>query len=185
MWLVWTIAIIFLAVIGFGVIFGAPFVPTRQIWIHQALDLAKIDQNDVVVDLGSGDGAVLIESLKRGARRAIGYEVNPILVIWSRLRLAFFKMNCPKLRANKIVQKHQKRPLSEVRMVDFFYARLPRDTTVIYLFQVNRAMKKVPDFIRKNRAQIDAKRLRVVCFGFELPGEKVVGVNNGMRLYYF
>lgn len=167
---VFIILLVFLAIVGFGILFGAPFVPTRKIWIKDALDLAKIDGDDVVVDLGSGDGAVLIAAVKRGARRAIGYEVNPLLALWSRLRARLAGLNHCEIR---------------VQMADFFHAKLPADVTVIYLFQVDRAMKKIPNFIRENRVDIKTKQLRVVCFGFALPGEKVVRTNNGMRLYYF
>ena len=80
------LAVIFLAVVGFGVIFGAPFVPTRKIWIREALDLANIRKNDTVVDLGSGNGEVLKMAISAGAKKAVGYEINPILVLWSRLR---------------------------------------------------------------------------------------------------
>lgn len=170
MLIIFIILIVFLAIVGFGILFGAPFIPTRKIWIKEALDLAKINSGDVVVDLGSGDGAVLIESLKRGAKRAIGYEVNPLLATWSRLRIRLSGFDRREI---------------QVKTADFFRVKLPADITVIYLFQVNRAMKKVPNFIRENRAQIQAKQLRVVCFGFTLPGEKVAQTNNGMRLYYF
>ena len=164
---VWIILAIFLVIVGVGIIGGAPFVPTRKVWIREALELAKISRNDVVLDLGSGDGAVLAEAVKTGAKRAVGIELNPVLVLWSRLRLA------------KISRKIR------VESGDVFAKKWPSDTTVIYIFQVSRVMKKVPQYIRENRENFAAKKLKVVCFSFELPGEKVVATNNGMRLYEF
>jgi 16S rRNA A1518/A1519 N6-dimethyltransferase RsmA/KsgA/DIM1 with predicted DNA glycosylase/AP lyase activity len=156
------------AVIGVGVLAnGAPFVPTRKKWIRDAMKLARVGRNDVVVDLGSGDGAFLVAALEQGARRAIGYEINPLLVIWSRLRLRRFKSR------------------AVIKTGDLFRAELPADTTVIYLFQVEKVLKKVPDFIEKQRTNLRAKKLRVVCFGAEIPGRKFTRELGGMSLYIF
>lgn len=65
---------------------GAVYFPTPTQTIHQMLDLAQVGPKDTVIDLGSGDGRILIEAAKRGAK-AIGYEIDPILVSQSR-RLA-------------------------------------------------------------------------------------------------
>ena len=168
---VFVLLVIFVAICGTGVFFGAPFVPTRKIWIDQALDLAKISAKDVVVDLGSGDGAVLLSAAIRGAKKAVGYEINPLLVLWSRIRIS--------MRGRKISRK------IHIEQGNFFAKNLPSDTTVIYLFQVNKIMKRIPSFIRENRAKFAVNDLKVVCFGFELPGEKIVAKNNGMFLYEF
>jgi hypothetical protein len=47
------------------------------------LDVAKVTDKDVVIDLGSGDGRAVIAAAKRGAR-AVGFEFNPDLVELSR-----------------------------------------------------------------------------------------------------
>ena len=47
--------------------------------------LAEIHSGDVVYDLGSGDGKLLVLAARKGAR-ATGYEINPILVLFSKLR---------------------------------------------------------------------------------------------------
>ncbi|MCL2451793.1 class I SAM-dependent methyltransferase [Candidatus Saccharibacteria bacterium] len=159
---------VIVAIIGVGVLIGgAPFVPTRRKWIHDAMKLAQVGVGDVVVDLGSGDGAVLLAALRCGARRAVGYEINPLLVFLSSLRLRRFR--------KKVV----------IKTGDFFRAELPADTTVIYLFQVEKVLKKIPDFIEKQRPNLSAKKLRVVCFGAEIPGRKFVRERGGMSLYEF
>ena len=62
------------------------WVPTSPALIEKMLDLAKVTKDDFVVDLGSGDGRMVIAAAKRGAR-ALGVEFNPKMVELSR-RLA-------------------------------------------------------------------------------------------------
>jgi len=59
------------------------WVPTPQPLIDAMLDMARVTPQDLVVDLGSGDGAIVITAAKRGIR-AIGIEYNPDLVRLSR-----------------------------------------------------------------------------------------------------
>jgi SAM-dependent methyltransferase len=61
------------------------WVPTPMAVVEKMLDVAKVAANDVVIDLGSGDGRNVIAAAKRGAR-AIGFEFNPDLVELSRER---------------------------------------------------------------------------------------------------
>lgn len=68
------------------VIHGAPFVPTRPTAVPRMVALAKIKPGDRVADLGSGDGRILIAMARAGAI-AHGYEINPILVWWSRYKI--------------------------------------------------------------------------------------------------
>ncbi len=62
---------------------GAPYVRSKKDKIKTMLELADIKPGEVVVDLGSGDGSILIEAAKRGAI-AMGIEINPFLVWHSR-----------------------------------------------------------------------------------------------------
>ena len=55
------------------------WVPTSPELVEKMLDLAKVTQDDFVVDLGSGDGRMVIAAAKRGAR-ALGVEFNPDMV---------------------------------------------------------------------------------------------------------
>jgi SAM-dependent methyltransferase len=59
------------------------WVPTAQTLVDTMLDLAKVTAEDVVIDLGSGDGRAVITAAKRGAR-ALGIEYEPDLVELSR-----------------------------------------------------------------------------------------------------
>ncbi len=69
-----------------------PFVPTPRDIVGRILDFAEIGEEAVLVDLGSGDGRIVIEAARRGSARAIGVEIDPALVEYSletvrRLRL--------------------------------------------------------------------------------------------------
>jgi precorrin-6B methylase 2 len=61
------------------------WVPTPQELVEKMLDMAKVTPQDIVMDLGSGDGRNVIAAAKRGAR-AIGVEYNPDMVALSRRR---------------------------------------------------------------------------------------------------
>jgi 16S rRNA A1518/A1519 N6-dimethyltransferase RsmA/KsgA/DIM1 with predicted DNA glycosylase/AP lyase activity len=84
--MIWLGLFIIVIVIMFGfVIFrGSPYIPSHKYDIHQALNkLYVINSTDTLVDIGSGDGVILRQVAKRGAY-AVGFEINPILVIISR-----------------------------------------------------------------------------------------------------
>jgi len=53
-----------------------PFVPTPETVVDEMLSMAKAGPNDTVIDLGSGDGRIVIAAAKRGAR-AIGIDIDP------------------------------------------------------------------------------------------------------------
>jgi SAM-dependent methyltransferase len=55
------------------------WVPTPQAVVDLMLDLAKLTPQDYVIDLGSGDGRVVVSAARRGAR-AFGVELNADLV---------------------------------------------------------------------------------------------------------
>ena len=61
------------------------WVPTPPELVEKMLDMAQVTPQDIVMDLGSGDGRNVIAAAKRGAR-AIGVEYNPEMVALSRRR---------------------------------------------------------------------------------------------------
>ena len=61
------------------------WVPTSPQVVEKMLDLAKVTPQDFVMDLGSGDGRMIIAAARRGAR-AVGVEYNPDMVALSRTR---------------------------------------------------------------------------------------------------
>jgi SAM-dependent methyltransferase len=62
----------------------AVFVPTPEDVVDRMLDLAGVKKTDVVYDLGSGDGRVLIAAARRFGCRAVGVELDADLVAASR-----------------------------------------------------------------------------------------------------
>jgi SAM-dependent methyltransferase len=53
------------------------YVPTPEPVVEAMLDLARVGPGDVVYDLGCGDGRIVIAAAKRGARQAIGVDIDP------------------------------------------------------------------------------------------------------------
>src|SRR5206468_11732591 len=60
-----------------------PYVPTPQEVVDAMLDLGKVTRNDVLYDLGCGDGRIVISAAKRGAR-ATGVDLNPVRLAEAR-----------------------------------------------------------------------------------------------------
>ncbi|MEX0804684.1 MAG: methyltransferase domain-containing protein [Candidatus Binatia bacterium] len=60
-----------------------PFVPTPQEVVDKMIELGRVKKGDVVYDLGSGDGRIVITAAKKGAR-AVGFDVDGDLVKESR-----------------------------------------------------------------------------------------------------
>src|ERR671916_438041 len=58
------------------------WVPTPPELVEKMLDMAQVTPQDIVMDLGSGDGRNIIAAAKRGAT-AIGVEFNPEMVALS------------------------------------------------------------------------------------------------------
>lgn len=84
MWFV--ISVIILA-FGAGAIFGAPWVPAFRQDLDELFDHAKLKRGTKLIDLGCGDGKILLAAARRGAI-VTGYEINPIMwaIAWLRLR---------------------------------------------------------------------------------------------------
>jgi SAM-dependent methyltransferase len=60
------------------------FVPTRQVIVDAMLRLASVGPGDVVYDLGSGDGRIVIIAAEKYGARGVGIELVPRLVEMSR-----------------------------------------------------------------------------------------------------
>lgn len=54
-----------------------PYVPTPQEVVNRMLDLAKVGKNDVLYDLGCGDGRIVITAAKERGARGVGIDLNP------------------------------------------------------------------------------------------------------------
>ncbi|MBM3342787.1 MAG: methyltransferase domain-containing protein [Betaproteobacteria bacterium] len=82
MWLGWLLA----GWMSFGVAAGAqdygdtPYVPTPQVVVDRMLETAKVTKRDFVIDLGSGDGRMIITAAQRFGARGFGVDLNRNLV---------------------------------------------------------------------------------------------------------
>ncbi len=89
-----TIALLFAAtgIPSFAQKFGArenlaPYVPTPQYIVERMLEAGHVTAEDVVYDLGSGDGRIVITAVQKFGARAVGVEGMPDLCRQSRLRI--------------------------------------------------------------------------------------------------
>ena len=63
-----------------------PYVPSPDYVVDKMIELAGVKKGDVVYDLGSGDGRIVIAAAKKGAT-AVGFEIDPDLVAESRANI--------------------------------------------------------------------------------------------------
>lgn len=122
---------------------GAPYAPTFSPAIEKAFDWIGLDSEDSLIDLGAGDGKVLMAASRRGAR-ALGYELSPIMwaVVWLRA-----------LGAGREIK---------IKLRDFFRQRLP-DATVVFAFLMPKNMEKLRRYLAK-QTMPGAKYLLVYTF---------------------
>lgn len=129
--------------------FGAPYVPSSKKELKSAFtELYPLSEKDVLVDVGSGGGVVLREASKYGAK-SIGYEINPILVMVSRL-----------------LSRNMK-PRSKVIMSSYWNEQFSDDVTVIYAFSVTRDIDKLGSKIQKEANRLN-KILYFITYGCKM-----------------
>ena len=63
-----------------------PYVPTATPVVNKMLEMADVDGDDLVYDLGSGDGRIVIQAAKRYGARGVGIEIDPELVEKARAK---------------------------------------------------------------------------------------------------
>ncbi len=81
-----------------------PFVPTPQEVVEGMLELAQIKKGDVVYDLGSGDGRIVITAAKKYGVKALGFEIDPDLIRESRENIRNEKLeNLAEIREQDIL----------------------------------------------------------------------------------
>ena len=96
MWLIYLIYLVGGVFIVFGFIAmvagpkgrGVPYVPTGKKKVQLMVELANMHAGEKMADLGSGDGRILIAFARKGIE-VHGYELNPVLALWTWLRIRF------------------------------------------------------------------------------------------------
>jgi 16S rRNA A1518/A1519 N6-dimethyltransferase RsmA/KsgA/DIM1 with predicted DNA glycosylase/AP lyase activity len=146
---------------GFVLLFGAPYLPTLTVHMEQALDLAELQPGELLLELGCGDGKVVAAAAQRGLR-VVGYELNPLLVLVSKLRC---------LRYGKQVS---------IRWANFWTQDWP-DASGIFVFVLPRMMSKLDTKI----VQYKHKPVKLVSFAFEMPGRKPARQGTGVYVYEY
>ena len=71
-----------------AIIDGGPYVPTPDVVVDRMLELGGVRGDDIVVDLGSGDGRLVIEAARRYGARGVGVEREGHLVDLARAAAA-------------------------------------------------------------------------------------------------
>ena len=56
---------------------SVPYVPTPESVVAKMLEMVKLKKSDIVYDLGSGDGRIVITAAKKYGARGVGYDLNP------------------------------------------------------------------------------------------------------------
>jgi SAM-dependent methyltransferase len=162
-WLAITIIIVIL-LYGFVVFRGSPYVPSHKNDVKKALrELYPLSSKDLLVDIGSGDGIILREAAKLGAN-AVGYEINPILFVISRL----------------LCRKYEKK--IRVIFADFWLTKLPIETTVIYIFSAKRDMKRIIKKLQNETNRL-GHPINIISYGSEFDNLKVTKNVEAYHLY--
>lgn len=112
------------------------------------LDIAQAGPGDVVYDLGSGDGRIVIEAAKRGSQ-GVGIEADPLRVLWSRMML----------RLSGVSHK------TRIVWGNFFDSKLT-DATVVTLFLMPHTNARLGPKLKKELAPGS----RVVSYVWKIEG---------------
>lgn len=160
--LVFATLFVVILLFGFVVLFGAPYLPTLKKQTEIALDLLEVKKGMRILELGSGDGSVALAAAKRGAI-VIGYELNPILVLVSRLR-------CYKYRKQVSIQ-----------FGNFWQKSWP-PTDGIFVFLLDKYMIRLDNKVIQ---EYSGNKVKLVSFAFEIPNKKPSKKKGGMFLYRY
>jgi hypothetical protein len=160
----WLFLIIFFVILCFGfvVCFGPPYVPTLTEQVNVALDLVDLKKGDTLLELGSGDGKVLLAAARRGWK-AVGFELNPLLVIYSRIRLWKYR-------------KHVK-----IIWGNYWQTRKWPPADGIFTFMIGRQMPR----LHRTIEVWHQKPVRLASFAFAIPTLQPTTFRRGVYLYEY
>ncbi|HDS11459.1 MAG TPA: class I SAM-dependent methyltransferase [Candidatus Wirthbacteria bacterium] len=141
------IAVIWAVTNAVTILTGAPYIASHQKAIDDILDLLPPGKDHRAVDLGSGDGRILIQIAERGIP-VVGYEINLLLVLASRYRI-------------------KQRGLQKLAKVQWKnYWKIPLDQfDIVVIFGMKHLMDR---FEKKLKAELQTGA-HVICSYFKLP----------------
>ncbi len=152
---------IFFLLIAF--ITGAPFVPSKNDTAKQMIDLANIKNDSVIYDLGSGNGKLLFLASKKGGKKIIGIEINPLLVLYTNLRAIL----------SKNTRVH-------ARWSDFWRTNLS-DADIIFVYLLPWKMEALGRKLKKETKP----GTTIVSNSFVFPNWPIVAENKDAHVYIF
>lgn len=146
---------------GFVLLFGAPYLPTLSKQASLALDMIDLKAGQTLLELGCGDGKILVAAARRGWK-VVGYELNPLLVLVCLWRTRRY------------------RKLVTIKWGNFWTQTWP-PTDGIFVFVMQRQMHKLDTKIAQNAN----KPLKLVSFAFTIPGKRPIKQQDGVYLYEY
>ncbi len=111
---------------------GLPPVPTNAERIQKALKLVDLKPNEILYDLGAGDGRVLLIAARDFGAKAVGLEIGPVQCAWIWLRAT----------ANGFGDQIQ------VRWENFYKAGL-KDADVVFVYATSKEIAKLASHLEK------------------------------------
>lgn len=159
------ISLVLLAVIfafGMVVFVGPPYLPTMRKQTEAALDMLGLKPGQTLLELGSGDGRIMLAAAKRGIK-VVGIELNPFLVAVSWV----------------VTFKYR----SQIRLIwgSYWGAPWPR-ADAIFTFMLPKYMSRLDSRIHKWRPEVATK---LASFAFAVPDKEPIEKREGVYLYEY
>jgi SAM-dependent methyltransferase len=156
------VLLIFIISITWPNLVGAPWVPTSMGTVHKMLTLAQVGPDDLVYDLGCGDGRTIVTAARRYGARVVRVEIDPFRYVWCQVLITLLGLR------NRV----------KVIYGDFFSQDLSgADVVTCYLLQTTN------NKLEKKFKQELAPGTRVVSNTFYFSGLDKVREDGDARLY--
>jgi 16S rRNA A1518/A1519 N6-dimethyltransferase RsmA/KsgA/DIM1 with predicted DNA glycosylase/AP lyase activity len=158
---IWLVIALILLLSLTGFFLGAPYLPTLGKQVNAIFSLAEMKRGQTLIELGCGDGRVLVEAAKRGIN-SVGYEINPILFIIALLRSKKYKGRIKVVCGN------------------YWQKEWPK-ADVIFVFLIGRYMGKLDKYVKL----YPHKPVKLVSFAFKLPDRQISKQQENLYLYEY
>jgi ribosomal protein L11 methylase PrmA len=142
------------------------FVPTPEEVVEAMLQVANVTKNDIVYDLGSGDGRIPVTAAKKYGARGVGIDIDP-----QRIK-----------EANENVAKNNVGHLVRIMNADLFTTDISEATVVTLYLLPSLNVKLMPKLMKELRPGT-----RIVSHAFDMGDwkpEKELDVN-GCKVYFW
>lgn len=142
-----------------SIFIGVPFLPTHKKQALKMMEFAQLKPGMTAIDLGSGAGRLLFLAAQSGAT-AVGYELNPFLVLWTR-----FAARCKKLFV--------------VVRCKSIYAADVAGADVVFAFLFPKPMQKLRDKLFSEMKP----GAKIISYVFPIPGKTPTISAEGIFVY--